>query len=80
MTKKEIEDKVESWNNNMDIFEIFEELKENHTDGEQRQLLIHAYNDWNYPPMLKLLEELAYHFGIYSLKEEKELDAELWAV
>ena len=80
MTKEEIEDIVEKWNNNMGIFEIYEVLKEEHSDEEKKQLLVHAFNDWNYPPMLKLLEELAYHFGIYSLKEEKELDTELWAV
>jgi len=80
MTKEEIEDIVEMWNNNMDIFEIYEVLKEEHSDEEKKQLLVHAFNDWNYPPMLKLLEELAYHFGIYNLKKEKELDPELWAV
>ena len=67
MTKEQIESRVEQWNNNMNIFEIYDELRDGHTGEDQRGLLMHAYEDWNYPPMLRLLEELAYHFGIYSL-------------
>ncbi len=67
MTKEQIEARVEGWNNNMNIFEIYDEIRDGHTYDDMKGLLMHAHEDWNYPPMLKLLEELACHFGIYSL-------------
>ena len=72
MTKEQVELRVEQWNNNMNIFEIYDELRDGHTGEEQKALLMHAYEDWNYPPMLRLLEELAYHFGIYSLERDDD--------
>ncbi len=67
MTDQEIADRVEGWNNNMNIFEIYDELRDGHTGEQQEALLKHAYEDWNFPPMLSLIEELASHFGIYNL-------------
>lgn len=74
MTKEQIEARVEGWNNNMNIFEIYDELRDGHSHEDQKRLLMHAYEDWDYPPMLKLLEELAYHFGIYDLSKDDEMD------
>ena len=67
MTKEQVELRVEQWNNNMNIFEIYDELRDGHTGEQQEALLKHAYEDWNFPPMLSLIEELASHFGIYNL-------------
>ena len=69
MTKEQVKLRVEQWNNNMNIFEIYDEIRDGHSYEDQKALLVHAYEDWNYPPMLKLLEELACHFGIYSLEK-----------
>ena len=74
MTEEQVKLRVEQWNNNMNIFEIYDELRDGHSHEDQKRLLMHAYADWNYPPMLKLLEELAYHFGIYDLSKDDEED------
>ena len=66
-TKEDIEWQVNMWDGNMNIFEIYDEIRDGHTYDDMKGLLMHAYEDWNYPPMLKLLEELACHFGIYNL-------------
>lgn len=65
MTDQQVKDRVESWNWNMNIFEIYDELRDNHTAREQEQLLTHAYEAFNQDASIK---ELAYHFGIYSLE------------
>ena len=70
MDKEQIKSRVEGWNNNMNIFEIYDELRDGHSHDDQKGLLMYAYEDWNFPPMLKLLEELAYHFGIYNLDKD----------
>ena len=50
MTNKEIVDKVESWNWNLNIFEIYDEVK--HMQYSQKEdlsrLLNHAYEYFNY--------------------------------
>lgn len=61
MTKAQIESRVEGWNWNMNIFEIYDELRDGHTGEEQEQLLNHAYNYFNKDVMIK---ELANHFCI----------------
>jgi len=64
MTDQEVREEVEMWNGNMNIFEIYEELSERYDPATQERLLNHAYDEWNWEPMLKLLEELASHLGV----------------
>jgi len=66
MTQAKVESQVESWNWNMNIFEIYDELRDNHTPQEQEQLLTYAYNFFNKDSNIL---ELANHFGIYSIEE-----------
>ena len=66
MTPAQVESQVESWNWNMNIFEIYDELRDNHTAQQQEQLLTHAYKFFNKDTMMK---ELASHLGIYSIEE-----------
>ena len=47
MTPAQVESQVESWNWNMNIFEIYDELRDNHTARQQEQLLTHAYKFFN---------------------------------
>ena len=81
MTNREIVDKVESWNWNLSIFEIYDEVKYmgNHGYmGGQRgegsdlsRLLNHAYEYFNYDSMIK---ELMSFLGVeIELHEDKEL-------
>ena len=65
MTKREIEDKVESWNWNLSIFEIYDEVKDMGKYGymggqtsegsDLSRLLNHAYEYFKYDPMIKEL-------------------------
>ena len=65
MTNREIVDKVEGWNWNLSIFEIYDEVKDmgkygygggNASDHEDlARLLNHAYEYFNYDPMIKEL-------------------------
>ena len=71
MTEEQIESTVQGWCNNLGIFEIYEELRYMPRD-DQEALLTHAFNEWNHEPMLDLLKELAYHFGIYRLDKVAE--------
>ena len=66
MTPEQVESQVESWNWNMNIFEIYDELRDNHTARQQEQLLTHAYKFFNKD---RNILELANHFGIYSIEE-----------
>jgi hypothetical protein len=67
MTKSQIESRVEGWNWNMNIFEIYDELRDGHTGEEQEQLLTHAYNYFNKD---SVIADLACHFGITIETEE----------
>jgi len=67
MTKEQIESRVEGWNWNMNIFEIYDELRDGHTGQEQEELLTHAFNYFNNDVMIS---ELASHFGITIETEE----------
>ena len=69
MTKAQIESRVEGWNWNLNIFEIYDELRDGHTAEEQEQLLTFAYNYFNNDIMIK---ELASHFGI-TIETEEDL-------
>jgi hypothetical protein len=61
MTKAQIESRVEGWNWNMNIFEIYDELRDGHTGEQQEQLLTFAYNYFNKD---SAIADLACHFGI----------------
>jgi len=76
MTDQEIADRVESWNWNLNIFEIYDEVKDMGKFGyngsqteDLSRLLTHAYDYLNHDPMIK---ELAYFLGA-EITEEKEL-------
>ena len=63
MTNREIVDKVESWNGNLNIFEIYDEVK--HMEYTQQEdldrLLNHAYEYFKYDKMIK---ELMSHLNV----------------
>ena len=60
-TKEQIEWQVNMWDGNMNIFEIYDEIRDGHTGEEQEALLNHAYDTWHYND---LIAELASHFGV----------------
>ena len=68
MTDQEIADKVESWNWNLSIFEIYDEVKDMGKFGyngsqteDLSRLLTHAYDFFNCDPMIM---ELASFLGV----------------
>ena len=65
MTPAQVESQVESWNWNLNIFEIYDEIRD-YSERDQEQLLQFAYNFFNKDTMMK---ELASHLGIYSIEE-----------
>lgn len=67
MTKAQIESRVEGWNWNMNIFEIYDELRDGHTGKEQEDLLTFAFRYFNKD---KMILELASHFGIYIMEDD----------
>ena len=82
MTDKEVEEQVESWNWNLNIFEIYDEVKNmgkyGYMGGQREEgsdlsrLLNHAYEYFKFDPMIK---ELMSHLGV-EITEEKKLDTE----
>ena len=68
MTEAQVKSRVESWNWNMDIFEIYDELRDGHTEQEQEDLLSFAYRYFNKD---KMIEELAFHFGVYIMEDDE---------
>lgn len=68
MTAAQVEAQVESWNWNLSIFEIYDELKDNHTKQQQEKLLSFAYRYFNKD---KMILELASHFGIYNIEDNE---------
>ena len=78
MTNREIVDKVESWNWNLSIFEIYDEVKDmgkfgygggNTSEGSDlSRLLNHAYEFFKFDPMIK---ELMSFLGVEVLGEEE---------
>ena len=76
MTDKEIADRVESWNWNLSIFEIYDEVKDMGKFGyngsqteDLSRLLTYAYDFFNCDPMIM---ELASFLGA-EITEKKEL-------
>ena len=65
MTASQVESQVESWNWNLNIFEIYDEIRD-YSSRDQEQLLTFAYDFFNKDKMMK---ELASHFGIDIIKE-----------
>lgn len=65
MTPAEVESQVESWNWNLNIFEIYDEIRD-YSERDQEQLLTFAYNFFNKD---KMMIELASHLGIYSIED-----------
>ena len=76
MTDQEIADKVESWNWNLSIFEIYDEVKHmaNYASSQRKdlsRLLTHAYEYFNYDSTIaELMSFLGVEIDEY---EEKEL-------
>ena len=78
MTNREIVDKVESWEWNLNIFEIYDEIKDMGEYGymggqtgegsDLSRLLNHAYEYFTFDPMIK---ELMSHLGVEVLSEEE---------
>ena len=68
MTKAQIESRVEGWNWNMNIFEIYDELRDGHTAKQQEDLLSFAYRYFNKD---KMILELANHFGVYNIEDNE---------
>ena len=76
MRFKEIKDKVESWNWNLSIFEIYDEVKDMGKFGyngsqteDLSRLLNHAYNYFNYDSMIA---ELMSFLGVEITEEITE--------
>ena len=65
MTPAQVESQVESWNWNLNIFEIYDEIRD-YSERDKEQLLTFAYDYFNKDEMMK---ELASHLGIYSIEE-----------
>jgi hypothetical protein len=78
MTDKEIEDRVESWNWNLSIFEIYDEVKDMGRFGygggdtsegsDLSRLLNHAYGYFNYD---KMIEELMSFLAVDIVKQKE---------
>jgi len=65
MSKKQIQKLVESWNWNLNIFEIYDELEQNHPDKEdQRKVLKFCVDYFNDDYTHKLIRDLADHLGV----------------
>ena len=62
-TKEQIEWQVNMWDGNMNIFEIYDEIRDGHTGEEQEALLNHAYDTYSQPSQ-DMIAELASHFGV----------------
>ena len=76
MTDQEIADRVESWNWNLSIFEIYDEVKDMGKFGygggqteELSRLLNHAYEYFNYDSMIS---ELMSFLGV-DIDEQEEV-------
>tara|TARA_R100000808_G_scaffold2055_1_gene8735 strand:+ start:14100 stop:14357 length:258 start_codon:yes stop_codon:yes gene_type:complete len=80
MTDKEIEARVEGWNWNLNIFEIYDEVKEmssyvgyrgtESSHSDLTRLLNHAYEYFKYDPAMY---ELMSHLGV-EVEEDSKAD------
>lgn len=62
---EKVSDIIESWNWNLNIFEIYDEIRD-YNDRSKEALLTYAYYFFDEDKMMK---ELASHLGIYSIEE-----------
>ena len=62
---EKVSDIIESLNWNLNIFEIYDEIRD-YNDRSKEALLTYAYYFFNEDKMMK---ELASHLGIYSIEE-----------
>ena len=62
---EKVSDIIESWNWNLNIFEIYDEIRD-YNDRSKEALLTYAYYFFDEDKMMK---ELASHFGIYIIEE-----------
>ena len=65
MTPAQVESQVESWNWNLNIFEIYDEIRD-YSERDKKKLLTFAYDFFGKDTMMK---ELASHFGIDIIEE-----------
>jgi hypothetical protein len=65
MTQAQVESQVESWNWNMNIFEIYDEIRD-YSERNKKQLLTYAYDFFNKDDMIK---ELANHLFVDIIEE-----------
>ena len=65
MTQSQVESQVESWNWNMNIFEIYDEIRD-YSERNKKQLLTYAYDFFNKDDMIK---ELANHLFVDIIEE-----------
>ena len=65
MTPEQVEAQVESWNWNLNIFEVYDEIRD-YSDRDKQKLLKHSYNFFGKDILTK---ELAHHFGIDIIEE-----------
>jgi hypothetical protein len=65
MKNKQIKELVESWNWNLNIFEIYDELKENHPNKEdQRKIMKYCADYYSGDYTHKLIRDLSGHLGV----------------
>ena len=87
MTNREIVDTVEGWNWNLSIFEIYDEVKDMGKYGyngrqteDLSRLLNHAYEYFQYDPMIKeLMSFLAVEVDDPKVSETSLIDSETFS-
>ena len=65
MTQAQVESQVESWDWNMNVFEIYDEIRD-YSERHKEQLLTYAYKFFNKEPIIL---DLANHLGVYNIEE-----------
>jgi len=76
MTDKEVEEQVESWNWNLSIFEIYDEVRDNRQE-DNNKLLSYAYHFFN---QSEWIGELAYFLDVEIKKDGKIVGGKVVAV
>lgn len=67
MTAAQVEAQVESWNWNLNIFEIYDEIRD-YSERNQEKLLTFAYGFFGKDKMMK---ELASHLGVDIIEDNE---------
>ncbi len=76
ITDKEVEEQVESWNWNLSIFEIYDEVRDN-SQEDNNKLLNYAYHFFN---SSEWIGELAYFLDVEIKKDGKIVGGKVIAV